>query len=627
MRLSPSAFGARPPSYDAGMSARALTVTPARLARTPDGAPFSPDYEDIYHSVAGGMAQARQVFLAGNALPSRWHGRDGFTILETGFGMGLNFLAAWEALRADPLGPARLHFVSVEVHPFTRADLEAALAPFTEVASLARALLDAWPPLLAGFHRLHFDGGRVILTLILGDAREILPQLEGPADALFLDGFSPAKNPEMWSPAVVRELARLASPGATLATWTVAGGVRSALADAGFRVEKRDGFGYKRQILTGIRDGEAAATTRRTRHAVIVGAGLSGTLCAERLASRGWEVDLVDEHERRFSATVGIVRPIANVRDAVNAQVSRPAFLYALQHYRALEYDGYHLVWRRCGVLQLADGEDEAARLAAIASSQGYPPEFLEFVDADRACAIAGRTVRGPGWWIPSGATVAPGSLAMASLARAGALVRRHTGRRVERIEREGADWRALDETGSVIAEAPTLILANAADAKRLARDLRLALASVRGQVTHLPPSPHRKLDVIVSGSGYVASLPEGGHVVGATYQHDDAGDDVRASDHRENLVRVHKMLPGFADDVHPMTLEGWVGFRATVPDRLPIFGETLIPGLWVATGLGSRGLLWAPIGAELVASRLEGEPAPLPRDLAGAISPRRFLS
>jgi tRNA 5-methylaminomethyl-2-thiouridine biosynthesis bifunctional protein len=609
------------------MSARSLTVTPARLERTPEGAPFSPDYEDIYHSVTGGMAQARQVFLAGNALPSRWRERDCFTILETGFGMGLNFLAAWEALRADPAGPARLHFVSVELHPFTRANLDAALAPFTEVAPLARALLAVWPPLLAGFHRMHFNGGRVILTLLLGDAREILPQLEGAADALFLDGFSPAKNPEMWSPAVVRELARLASPGATLATWTVAGGVRSALADAGFRVEKRDGFGYKRQILTGVRDGETAAAVRKTRHAVIVGAGLSGTLCAERLAARGWEVDLVDEHERRSSASAGIVRPIANVRDAVNAQVSRPAFLYALQHYRALEYDGYHLLWRRCGVLQLADGEDEAARLAAIASSHGYPPEFLEFVDADRARSIAGCAVRGPAWWIPDGASVSPESLAVASLARAGTLVRRRTGRRVERLEREGTGWRALDQTGSVIAEASTLILANAADAKRLAPDVRLTLSAVRGQVTYLPPSPHRKLDVVVSGSGYVASLPEGGHVVGATYQHDDAGNDVRASDHRENLARVQKMLPGFADDIHPMTLAGWAGFRATVPDRLPVFGQTLLPGLWMATGLGSRGLLWAPLGAELVASRLEGEPVPLPRDLAGAISPRRFLS
>ena len=609
------------------MTARPVTVTPARLERTPDGTPYSPEFHDIYHSVAGGLAQSRQVFLAGNSLPDRWRERERFTILETGFGMGLNFLSAWEALRADTRGPARLHFVSVERHPFARADLAAALAPFTEIAPLAHALLAAWPPPLAGFHRMHFDGGRMILTLLLGDARSLLPQLEGTADAFFLDGFAPAKNPEIWSPEVVRELARLACPGATLATWTVAGGVRSALADAGFRVEKREGFGHKRQILAGIRDGALEPEARRTRRAVVVGAGLSGTLCAERLAARGWDVDLVDANQARSSALVGIVRPIANLRDAVNAQASRSAFLYALQHCRALEYDGYHLLWRRCGVLQLADGEDDAARLAAIASSQGYPPDFLEFVDADQARDIAGCAVRGPGWWMPSGAWVSPESLAVAGLARAGVRVRRRTGRWVARLEREGADWRALDESGSVIAEAPTLIVANSSDAMRLVPEARLRMAAVRGQVTYLPASPRRCLEVVVSGSGYVACLPEGGHVVGATYRHDDFGTDVREPDHLENLARAQTMLPGFADDVPAAELDGWAGIRATVPDRLPIFGATRIPGLWMATGLGSRGLLWAPLGAELVASRLEGEPVPLPRDLAGAISPQRFLS
>lgn len=609
------------------MTGRSVCVTPARLERTPDGVPYSSLYQDIYHSVVGGLAQARQVFLGGNGLPERWRGREAFTILETGFGLGLNFLAAWDALRADAEGPARLHFVSVERNPFDSGDLAAALAPFGELRPLAGALVAAWPPPIAGFHRLEFDGGRVRLTLLFGDARELLPKLEANADALFLDGFTPARNPDMWSPEVVRELARLAGAGATLATWTVAGGVRAALAGAGFRIEKREGFGHKREMLAGLREGQAREARRAPRQAVVVGAGLAGMLCAERLASRGWEVSLVDGRHGRTIATVGLVRPIANIRDAVNAQASRPAFLYALQNFRSLQHDGYHLVWNRSGVLQLADGEDEAARFSAIIDAQGHSPDFLRFVDAAQARDIAGRAVRGPGWWMPSGAWVSPGSLAVALLGRAGSRVRTLIGRRVERIEREGADWRAIDAEGSVIAEAPTLILANAADAKRLLPEARLPLSSVRGQVTFLPPSDRRHLDVIVSGSGYVAPLPDGGHVVGATYQHDDTGEDIRAADHRENLARAAKMLPGFAEGVQATALTGLAGFRTTVPDRLPIFGQTLIPGVWVATGLGSRGLLWAPIGAELIAANLEGEPSPLPRDLSGAMSPRRFLS
>ncbi len=433
------------------MSGRRVCVTPARLERTPDGVPYSPQYLDIYHSVAGGLAQARQVFLAGNGLPGRWRGRESFTILETGFGLGLNFLAAWDALRADAGGPARLHFVSVERHPFASGDLAAVLAPFEEIRPLATALLAVWPPPIAGFHRLEFDGGRVRLTLLAGDARELLPKLEASADALFLDGFAPARNPEMWSPEVVRELARLSAPGATLATWTVAGGVRSALGGAGFGIEKREGFGHKREMLVGVREAgaQAAKPGRIARKAIVVGAGLAGTLCAERLASRGWEVDLVDAQQKRSSATVGLVRPIANIRDAVNAQASRPAFLFALQHFRALQHDGYPLVWNRCGVLQLADGDDEAARFSAIIAAQEHSPDFLRFVDTAQAQDIARRAVRGPGWWMPSGAWVSPASLGVALLARGGSLVRSLVGRHVERIEREGADWRAIDAEGS----------------------------------------------------------------------------------------------------------------------------------------------------------------------------------
>ena len=603
-----------------------ISLPLSALDRTADGTPFSGEFGDIYHSSQGGLAQARHVFLEGSALPRRWRGLDRFVILETGFGLGLNFLAAWQAWRADPARPARLHFVSVENRPFARSDLVHALAPFGELEPLARALAASWPPPLAGFHRLHFEGGRVMLTLLLGDAAAMLPQLEARADAFFLDGFAPARNPGIWSPEVVRELARLAAPGATIATWTVAGGVRAALSDAGFQVEKRAGFGAKREMLAGAR-GEPEAVARPQRRAVVVGAGVAGSLCAERLAARGWQVGLVEARTQRSAPPVGLVRPIANLRDAVNARLSRAAFLYALQHFDELAAGERGLDWSRCGVLQVAENDEEAARFEVIATSQGHPAEFLEYLDRARAAAICGWPVPRGGWWFPGGAWVAPSSLAEAALARAGDLVSRTIGRAVDRLEREGADWRALDADGRVIAEAPVLVLANAVDAKRLLPAARLSLSAVRGQVTFLPADPSRRLDVIVSGNGYVAPLARGGHLAGASYAHDDPDPSVRARDHAENLARAESMLPGFANGLDPSSLDGWTGWRATVPDRLPIFGAAAQPGLHLATGLGSRGLLWTPLGAELLACQLEEEPWPLPVTLAGAVSPRRFLS
>jgi tRNA 5-methylaminomethyl-2-thiouridine biosynthesis bifunctional protein len=608
------------------MTPHPVAIPTATLERTADGTPFSPEYGDIYHPSQGGLAQARHVFLAGNGLPARWGGRERFVVAETGFGLGLNFLATWHAWRGDSGRPGRLHFISVEHRPFTRADLDAALEPFGELGPLSRALTAVWPAPLAGFHRMQFDAGNVMLTLLLGDAHVLLPQLVARADAFFLDGFAPARNPGIWSPDVVRELARIAAPGATLATWTVAGGVRAALTDSGFVVERRPGFADKREMLVGRRIGINGGKPRE-RHAVVVGAGLAGTLAADRLAARGWQVDLVDGRTEPSASAVGAVRPVANLRDAVNAQVSRGAFMHALQFYRALQHDGYHLIWDRCGIVQLAGDSEEAARFEAIVRSQGYPDSLLQYVDVARARELAGHEVAHGGWWFPQGAVVSPRSLAVAALARAGHGIRRQLGRAAARVEREGAFWRVLDTDDRVIAQAPTLVLANGADMARLVPEARLRLSTVRGQVTYLPPSPERTIARVVSGNGFVAPLPEGGHAIGATYQHDDLDPTVRAADHRENLERAESLVPGFTRGLHPMDLGGWTGFRTTVPDRLPIFGETAIEGVCIAGGLGSRGLLWAPLGAELLASQLAGDPLPLARDHAGAISPRRFLS
>ncbi len=611
------------------MPSAPVAVPTAALARDAAGTLHSPEAGDVYHCAQGGLAQARAVFLGGNALPARWQDRERFAILETGFGAGLNFLATWQAWRADPAHARRLHYVSTEHRPFAGPDLAAALAPFGELAPLARALCAAWPPPIEGFHRLHFDAGRVSLTLLLGDARAHLPALRGCFDAFYLDGFAPARDPGMWSPEVMRELARLAAPHATLATWTVAGGVRKALADAGFALEKRAGFGAKREMLAGhfARAAASTAPAGAARRAVVAGGGLAGTLVADRLAARGWEVEVIEARGPRDLPTAGLVRPIANLRDATNARLSRCAFLYALRHFRALQDEGYPLAWNPCGVLQLADGEEEARRFAAIVQGQGYPPQLLQSVDAARARELAGRTVRGCGWWFPSGAVVSPASLAVASAARAGTRVRRRMSCRVESVRPNDGGWEALDAAGAPIAAAPVLVVANAADAARLLPEARLRLASVRGQVTYLPPAPDRRLDIAVSGSGYVAPVADGGHIVGATYGHDDADEGVRAEEHRENLARAESMLPGFAAGVREGEAQGWTGFRTTVPDRLPVLGETEARGLYVATGLGSRGLLWGPLGAELLASAIAGEPSPLPAPLAAAVSPRRFLS
>lgn len=234
-------------------------LSAASLVFREDGTPYSPRHDDIYHSAAGALAQARHVFLEGNGLPGRWRDRAHFTVLEMGFGMGINFLATWAAWRGDAHRASCLEFVSIEKHPFSANDLRRAHAAILDDASillLAEMLASAWPPLMPGAHRLQFDNGAIKLTLVFGDVTDLLPRLrddEMTADALYLDGFAPAKNPDMWTSALFASLARIAVPDATFATYTSAGDVKRVLLQNGFEYRKVAGFGGKRAMLVGKR--------------------------------------------------------------------------------------------------------------------------------------------------------------------------------------------------------------------------------------------------------------------------------------------------------------------------------------------------------------------------------------
>lgn len=240
-------------------------LQPARVLIGTDGTPRSAIHGDVYYSADGGPEQAAHVFLGGNDLPGRWQGCQRFVVLEIGFGLGINFLATWRAWRNDVNAPPRLDYIAAEKHPPATADLAAVHAQWPALGVLSAALRAQWPPPVAGFHRLPFNDDAVVLTLLLGDAREYMPQIHTEADAIYLDGFAPDRNPELWSSELCAQLARLARPGATLATWSVAGDVRRRLAAAGFVMEKRPGFGRKREMLRGRRIGIAAEASSPDR--------------------------------------------------------------------------------------------------------------------------------------------------------------------------------------------------------------------------------------------------------------------------------------------------------------------------------------------------------------------------
>jgi tRNA 5-methylaminomethyl-2-thiouridine biosynthesis bifunctional protein len=622
-------------------------VSPAPLSFTPYSPAYAPAFDDVYHTTDGGLGQARHVFLAGNGLPLRWQGQARFTILEIGFGLGLNFLATWAAWQADPARCAHLHFISVEKHPFRVEDLATIHASWPELALQADELRRHWPALTPGIHRIHLEGGQVTLTLIFGDALECLPQLSARVNAFYLDGFSPDRNPDLWSPALFAQLARLVAPGASVATWSANGDVRRGLQAAGFMAERCPGFGGKREMLAGRFRGVLPPPPATPRHsALIIGAGVAGTSVAERLAARGWQLTVIDEApgpgHGASGNKAGVFRPLPSLDDNRLARITRAGFLYGLHHLEALAAAGHPVRWSQCGVLHLARDAKQEGKMRTVVEAHQAPADYLRFVDQDEAAQIAGWPVAIGGWWFPGGGWIQPPSLCAANLAAGGARIETRFNQKLARLERIDGDWIAFDPTGTEIARAPVAILANGVGIRAVPQAATLPVRPARGQVSHLPASAGSAPKVVVCRLGYVSPEVDGVRCAGATFIADDEGTELREGEHQENLTKLDFILPGYAASYDPAQLDGRVGFRPASPDRLPMVGAIPSvdkadkatpladiprqPGLYAASGFGARGLVWASLVGELLASQIHGDPLPLERDLVDAMDPARYL-
>lgn len=637
-------------------------LSPGRLARTSEGVPLAPEYGDVYHPAAGALTQARHVFLAGNRLPERWAGRERFVVLETGFGLGNNFLATWDAWRRDARRCERLVFVSIEKHPLSDEDLAHAHAA-SPLPELAAQLLAAWPRRTPNLHPLAFEDGRVQLLLGFGDIALLLPQVLASVDAFFLDGFAPARNPEMWDAQLLRRLGRLAAPGATAATWSAARAVRDGLSAAGFEVESAAGIGGKRDITVARH-----APRHRSapppggwhvhggdREALIIGAGLAGCAAAWALALQGWRCRLLDRVSEPAAITsgnpAGLFHGSFHRDDGPHARAHRAAALLTERVAGAWITSG-RIEGQLAGCLRLECRLDDNAARAALAL-QRLDPRYVDWLDRDAASRLAGMPLPSGAWHYPGGGWLAPRRYAEALLAGSGAaFAGAHA---VARIVRNGGNWQALDAQGEAIAAAPVLVLANGLDAKRLLHgvgaDALDALDAVRGQISSLPADaaglPRVRLPI--AGDGYLLP-PVGGRLLfGATSQRDDADLDVRTSDHRANLVQLTRLAGGDPGAWAALPWQGRVGWRAVTPDRLPLIGAAVdvaalargtsradqprfVPrlrdgagGLYLFTGLGSRGIAWAALGGQVLAAWISGAPCPVEADLRDALDPARL--
>lgn len=643
----------------------------ARLDWNEAGTPVSSEFGDVYFSNDNGLSETRYVFLQQNRLPERFshHDSDSFVIGETGFGTGLNFLATMAAfLEQAPLSGngSRLHFISVEKYPLTQADLRKALAAWPELSHLSQPLIDQWPLPVSGCHRLLFADGRIRLDLWFGDIKEMLPQVPHPAtglvDAWYLDGFSPAKNPEMWTQDLFDDLARLARPDATLSTFTCAGFVRRGLIAAGFAMKKVKGHGSKREMLAGVREGKVpqqsiapwyARPAGREGEVLIIGGGIASAMTALSLVERGRHVTLLCEDGEPASGASGnrqgALYPLLNGEHDALSRFYSLAFGFARNRLLALAKH-HPVAFSLCGVTQLGYDDKSAAKLAKM--SQGpFPPELMHPLSAAEVEQVVGLPCDADGVSYPLGGWLCPADLTRAAIREAQAsgrlevvfnaaathIAEQDGGWRVE--SRDGRQWRA-----------PNLVVAAGHQLPALLPFAELPLYPVRGQVSHVPTTAGlSQLKTVLCYDGYLTPAHNGAHCIGASYGRNQTDLAYRTDEQEQNRARLQACVPQqrWPAEVDVSGAQARVGVRCASRDHLPVAGpvarlaaladhdvnapadqQSALPlhaGLYVLGALGSRGLCSAPLCGELVASEICGDPLPLAADLLEALHPARY--
>ena len=638
----------------------------ARLEWDEQGQPLSSQFADVYFSNENALAETRYVFLANNQLPERFAAltaNQQLVIGETGFGTGLNFLCAWQLFEQHATATARLHFVSVEKYPLNCADLQRALSLWPELAPYAEQLLAQYMALHPGFQRLVFAGGRIVLTLLIGDALELFGQLDAQVDAWFLDGFAPAKNPDMWTPELFAELARLSHSSTTLGTFTSTGYVRRRLNEAGFKMKRVPGLGKKWEVLKGGFTGTAETAEKPwfarpqqpvgERSALVIGAGLAGCATAASLAQRGWQVTLLERHGAIAQEASGNPQGVLYLKLSAHHTTLSRLIVSGYGHTRRLlEQLHKGTDWDNCGVLQLAFDVKEAQRQAQLATA--FPADLLTNLDRSAAEAKAGITLPAGGLFYPEAGWVHPPALCALLSQQPNIQLRLH--QEALELRRDGDSWQAWNDK-QLLASASVVVLASAAEIKGFTQSAGLPLKRIRGQITRLPATAaSRALNTVVCAEGYVAPARQDEHTLGASFDFNSDNLTLNSADHASNLQLLDEISPELCGALNtaaldPEHLQGRAAFRCTSPDYLPIVGpladttafaeayavlskdarqvpDTPCPwleGLYINSGHGSRGLITAPLSGEMIAAWLNNEPLPVPADVAQACHPNRF--
>jgi len=661
-----------------------------------DGTPFCKEFDDFYYRsdrpfTEHGLKETEYLFLEQNQLKQRWlalpeHQNSNnkiFVIGETGFGTGLNFLSACNLWLQTAPSDWRLQFISTELRPVAAADLQSIYDSWPVFSKLSTELINQYPALTPGIHLLNFAEGRIQLLLMLGDTHQMLKsitQSPNPAianyhktsvDAWFLDGFAPAKNPDMWTDDIFETLASLSSKNTTFATFTCATKVRKGLENVGFKSSKVEGFGKKRESLRGIfihhRSESKTVSTdwhldkkytpKSTKNILVLGAGIAGCTAASALAKRGFNVTVIDRHRAVANEGSGnlqaVVYPKLSRQNDALPRINLTSMTLASRYYKSFWDMG---IGTQCGVLLLPDSEQSKINHQQIAERYTEHNNLVTHVNNQQICELSGLELTAEqGLFFPELGWIPPQTLCQKLLDDHQIPLLTADIDHIKHCS-SSRNWILKDHQGNITATAETLVIANAFECTQFPITQHLSVNQLRGQVTHIPNNrASNDLKTVICGKGYIAPTSDGVQSCGASYNKDLLSKKLRPEDHQSNLETLRKTDKGLAKVLNLSNidnLEGRANYRCTTKDYLPIVGAvpnaqlfkqqydalrhdasstidslgSYHPDLFIHCGLGSRGLSYAPLTAEILAAEINGEIPPLERELRLAMHPARFL-
>ncbi len=611
---------------------------------------ISKEFDDVYFSKDNGLEETDYVFLRGNGLPDHWAGKPVYRIFETGFGTGLNIMRAARLFDETSTPDQRLDLISVEKFPLDRAEIAEALRQWRPVLDpYLTTLLHQYPLRVVGIHPIDITP-RIRLTLCFGDINDILPDCpdDRPIDAWFLDGFAPAKNPQMWTDTLFSNMARLSHRDTRFATFTAAGIVKRGLAAHGFTVEKSAGYGRKRDMLTGHMGAHArprpatstsiSANTNANR-TLIIGGGLAGTSALWRLRRAGLDATLYERAPSLADGAsgnpLGLVNPKLTAKQHPHSLYYTSAYALFLRDIALPQQKGGDgaLNIRRCGSLHLELDDDKARRFEGYCANLGWHSDHMRRLTSAEAEGIAGIPLPYAALYFPDSITISPAALCHAYAQGHAEHIRLNTA--IGGLERTANGWAITDESGQVIDEAARVILANADGIKNLAAPLIPAplipdgiIHTVRGQIS-LAARQERlaPLKTSLCFGGYLSAYNQslGGHILGASFKQWDDSIDLKAEDDRMNIDRFDQAIPNIlaAEGVTPLR----AAMRLSSKDRFPIIGaDSRHDGLYYSLAHGSHGLISSAYASMLICADIEGRYIPTYQSISKACLINRFI-